>query len=346
MRLVTFVRCGSSEEQFGALLEDDRVVAFGEADPLSSMEAFLAAWPAGLDRAEAWLSKLAASRVDVEPAPRSSVRLLPPVPRPPALLDVGLTPRHLRDATLGLVRQEVRPPFRAAATLFARLLARRAAAGKKPFPYYRGDPCALIGDGEETSWPAASSYLDIEPELAVVVAEVEPGASIRRADQAIAGFTIFNDFTLRDLQWPVMLSLAGPPGCKDFDRSNGLGPCLVTPDQIGDPLDLEVRVRIGNRIAWQGSTREYAAHPSEAVAQIARSQRIPAGTVIGLGTVPGCCSLETGQWLLPGDTIEISFDGIGTLRQRAPDRLPRLETSRWRVRSELAPHWDGGGDRS
>jgi 2-keto-4-pentenoate hydratase/2-oxohepta-3-ene-1,7-dioic acid hydratase in catechol pathway len=346
MRLVTFARKGSAEERFGALLPDDRVVTLGEADPLSSMEAFLAAWPAGLERAEAWMNELAASSVDAEPEPRSSVRLLPPVPRPAALLDFGLTPRHLRDATLGMLRREIRPPLRAAAILLARLLARRAAAGKKPFPYYRGDPCALIGDGEATSWPATSSYLDIEPELAVVVAEVEPGASLRQAERAIAGYTIFNDFSLRDLQWPVMLSLAGPPACKDFHRSNGLGPCLVTPDQIGDPLDLDVRVRIGNRIAWQGSTREYAAHPSEAVAQIASIQRIPAGTVIGLGTVPGCCSLETGEWLLPGDDIEISFDGIGTLRQRTPDRLPRLETSRWRARSELAPYWDGRGTPS
>lgn len=350
MRLVTFALRGSCQERFGALLGDDRVVPFRdprvpaparEDDPLSSAEAFLGAWPGSLERAKQRMHELSAPRADIEPLPRNEVRLLPPVPRPPALLDFGLTPRHLRDATLGLVRREIRPPFGSVAARLARLLARRAAAGKRPFPYYRGDPCALIGDGEATSWPETSSYLDIEPELAVVVGEVGPGASFDQADRAIAGYTIFNDFSLRDLQWPVMLSLAGPPGCKDFDRSNGLGPCLVTPDQIEDPLDLEVQVHIGDRIEWRGSTREYAAHPREVVAQIASIQRVPAGTVIGLGTVPGCCSLETDQWLLPGDTIEIAFDGIGTLHQRAPDRLPPLETSRWRPRPELARYQDG-----
>ncbi|MCP3982930.1 MAG: fumarylacetoacetate hydrolase family protein [bacterium] len=347
---MTFRREGSTEEQFGVLREDGRAVAFrgpaepgrvDESDPLASVEAFLAAWPYSLARAEERVCELAASGDASKPLARSDVRLLPPVPRPPALFDFGLTPRHLRDAALGLVRREIRPPFRTAAVLLARLAGRRAIAVRSPFPYYRGDPCALIGDGEATSWPKASSYLDVEPELAVVVGEVGPGASLEQADRAIVGYTIFNDFSLRDLQWPVMLSLAGPSGCKDFDRSNGLGPCLVTPDQLADPLDQEVRVRIGDRISWSGSTREYAAHPREVVAQIASGQHLVAGSVIGLGTVPGCCSLETEQWLLPGDPIEITFDGIGTLYQRAPDRLPRLSPSRWRSRPELARFQQG-----
>lgn len=62
----------------------------------------------------------------------------------------------------------------------------------------------------------------------------------------------------------------------------------------------------------------------------------PPGTIIGMGTIPGCCGLDNNQWLLPGDQVEISIKGLGTLRQFVPNELPSLESSRWENRKELA----------
>ena len=94
--------------------------------------------------------------------------------------------------------------------------------------YYKCNHNAVIGDNDTIHWPAYSSYLDIEPELAIVTGnEVMP----------IAGYTIFNDSSARDVQFWEMVG-TGPARSKDFGHSKGLGPFIVTPDEIGDPLAL------------------------------------------------------------------------------------------------------------
>jgi len=119
--------------------------------------------------------------------------------------------------------------------------------------YYKGNHHAVIGDNDTISWPSYTSYLDIEPELAVVTVT---------GNMPIAGYTIFNDSSARDVQFPEMIGL-GPARSKDFDRSKGLGPFLVTPDEIEDPLGLDVKVTIGRRYEWRGSTKEYSATPEK-----------------------------------------------------------------------------------
>ncbi|RJG21154.1 fumarylacetoacetate hydrolase family protein [Paenibacillus thiaminolyticus] len=78
-------------------------------------------------------------------------------------------------------------------------------------------------------------------------------------------YLIFNDVSARDVQYDDFRSLCGPGTSTDFHQSNGLGPFLVTPDEVGDPLSLAVSVRISNRWIWEGCTSEYSAHPQEVV---------------------------------------------------------------------------------
>ncbi|MBJ8192204.1 fumarylacetoacetate hydrolase family protein, partial [Bacillus cereus] len=115
------------------------------------------------------------------------------------------------------------------------------------------------------------SYLDIEPELAFVTGK----------GNCIAGYVIFNDSTVRDVQWPDFQALTGPTRCKDFDRSKGIGPFLVTPDEIDNPLVLDVDVRIGERLHWKGSTSEYSAHPAKVMEEVLKVFTPLPGTIIG-----------------------------------------------------------------
>lgn len=337
MKLLRFERDGGTHFGF---VRGDAAVSFaraqsqaGVAHPeLASVEAWLAALPKSLDLAREVAARSASLAAD---APLAQVRIRPPVPRPPALFDFGLSPRHLRNSALTLLRHELGAPVRALLSPLLRLAERRL-RGSSAMPYYKGNHNAVIGDDDLVGWPAFTSYLDVEPELALVTGnEAVP----------LAGYTILNDASARDVQWPEMFG-SGPARCKDFDRSNGLGPFLVTPDEVPDPLALDVEVTVGTRFTWHGSTREYVRHPEEVVRHL-RSVLTPLpGTVIGMGTIPDCTGLDHDQWLHPGDAVAIRFEELGTLRQRIPPAPPDLAPSRWRERPELRAAPSDTGSRS
>jgi 2-keto-4-pentenoate hydratase/2-oxohepta-3-ene-1,7-dioic acid hydratase in catechol pathway len=155
------------------------------------------------------------------------------------------------------------------------------------------------------------------------------------AEAAIAGYVIFNDFSARDVQWLELMGRLGLARCKDFDRSNGIGPFLVTPDEVPNPLSLDVSVTVGKRYRWKGHTSDYTAHPAEVMDYLTSFQTVLPGTIVGMGTVPGCCGLDWDEWLLPGEVVEITFEKLGTLRQLIPVDIGPLEPSRWAMRPQL-----------
>lgn len=329
MKLLTFERNGRSE--FGALL-GDRVVAFDELrdgeepDPLlASVERYLERLPDSFERARELLSGVHGSRVGGHPL--EEVRILPPIPRPAALLDFGLTPRHLVQSARTLLEREFGPVWGRLAHLVMKRRIERASDPVAPL-YYKGNHLAVIGNGDHMGWPVYTSYLDIEPELAFVTGNPEC---------KIAGYTIFNDASARDVQFPEMMG-SGPARSKDFADSNGIGPYLVTPDEIPDPLALSVSVTIGSRYTWSGHTSEYTAHPLEVLEYYEKVFPPRPGTIVGMGTVPGCTGLDNDLWILPGERIEIHIEGLGTLCQRVSPKIGELDASRWKARPELAEY--------
>ncbi|GGM38270.1 hypothetical protein GCM10012275_06610 [Longimycelium tulufanense] len=335
MRLVTFER-GAGPVGFGAVV-GDVVVDFADAarartgavpPRLASVDAYLRGLPASLEEAH----QLLAGVVEADGRRVESVRLLPPVPRPAALLDCTLTPRHVANSTATLLRRSLPSGVGRVAGWVAKPVLGRRPRGVR---YYKGNHNAMIGDHDTIGWPAYTAYLDIEPELAVVTGAVPCGATRAQAVERLAGYLIFNDASARDVQLPEMF-FTGPASSKDFDDSNGLGPYLVTPDDVADPLALDVTVGISDRGTWVGTTADYAMHPIDAVVAIASRRSLAAGTVIGMGTIPDCCGLDRDEWLRPNDQITITFDGLGTLHQRVgtPTTPPG---TRWQRRSDLAP---------
>lgn len=295
---------------------------FGE---LKDIYAYLESLPASEEKARELLQygeSCIASLSDHEKIPLEKAKILSPINAPRALIDFGLTPRHLGNSAATLVRHE----FGIFGALIAPIVKKRisAASGGKML-YYKCNHNAMIGDNDTIHWPVYSSYLDIEPELAMVT-----GNDAR----PVAGYTIFNDSSARDVQFWEMVG-TGPARSKDFDHSKGLGPFLVTQDEIVDLLALNVKVKIGQRYEWQGSTSEYCAPPEKALDYLKTVFTPLPGTVIGLGTIPGCTGLDNDLWINPGEKIEIAFDKLGILRQNIPEEPGRLEPSRWGNRDVL-----------
>jgi fumarylacetoacetate (FAA) hydrolase len=214
----------------------------------------------------------------------ADVRLTAPIPRPPSVRDFYAFERHVRSA--------------------------RAQRGLEMAPewyrlpvFYFSNPAAVGGPEDEVAFPPESSAWDYELEAAAVV-----GAGGR-----IAGFTVMNDWSARDLQKMEMAVGLGPPKGKDFATS--LGPVLVTPDELGD-LRLEMTARVNGEVRSRGDLGDLHWTWEELAAHAARNTILRPGDVLGSGTVGTGCILEhgDGRWLRPGDVVELEIERIGVLR--------------------------------
>jgi fumarylacetoacetate (FAA) hydrolase len=161
--------------------------------------------------------------------------------------------------------------------------------------------------------------LDFELEIAAVIG-VPPGGG----EPEIAGFTLMNDWSARDMQADEVTVGLGPAKAKDFATS--LGPWLVTPDEVpyeDGRLLIEARVEVnGRELARCDAGEQHFSWP-QIVAHAGRDTRLRPGDVLGSGTLTGGCLLELGpfapqpgaepRWLEPGDAVALEADGLGRL---------------------------------
>jgi fumarylacetoacetate (FAA) hydrolase len=229
---------------------------------------------------------LAAGGEDAGEHAIADVRLLAPILRPPSVRDFYAFERHVKAARAqrGL---EIAPEWYQVPV------------------FYFSNPAAIYGPEDEVSFPPESSLWDYELEAAAVL-----GAAGR-----IAGFTVLNDWSARDLQKMEMAVGLGPAKGKDFATS--LGPVLVTADELGD-LRLEMVARVNGEERSRGNLGEMHWPWEDLVAHAGRNTRLLPGDVLGSGTVGTGCILEhaDGRWLRPGDVVELEIEGIGVLRNR------------------------------
>jgi fumarylacetoacetate (FAA) hydrolase len=189
--------------------------------------------------------------------------------------------------------------------------------------FYFSNPAGVIGPDEPVWAPQGSRALDFELELACVIgAECRDLPADDRALEFVAGFTIMNDWSARDLQRKEMAVGLGPSKGKDFATS--LGPELVTFDELGDRyregrLQLEMTAAVNGRVLSRGDSGAMHWTWPQLLAHASRDTRLRPGDVIGSGTVGTGCILEltpdaVGGWLQPGDVVELTVDRLGTLR--------------------------------
>ncbi len=246
-----------------------------------------------------------------------------------ALFDFGLTPRHLKNSADVLMKYEKDNPQTAP------LLQAFAKAVMSPKPkavpghpealsYYKCNMNSIVGDGETVPWPAYTSRLDVEPELAVVYGNEK---------QPVAGFCIFNDISARDVQATEFVG--GFCLTKDMAKGNQLGPFLVTPDEVGDPYNLKVQVVVNGQVKYEGSTSEISHKAEDVFAWLSFIGPIKSGSVMGFGTIPDCTGCDHDDFIDPGAEIQVRIERLGTLRCRFAEPAGKLLPSRWPVREPL-----------
>lgn len=189
--------------------------------------------------------------------------------------------------------------------------------------FYFSNPAGVIGQGDPVRAPQGSAALDYELELACVI-----GTAARdlpaddRALDCVAGFTIMNDWSARDVQRVEMAVGLGPSKSKDFATS--LGPELVTLDELRDcyregRLHLGMQAAVNGKVLSRGNAGSMYWTWPQLLAHASRDTWLRPGDVLGSGTVGTGCILEltpeaVGGWLQPGDVVELTIERLGTLR--------------------------------
>lgn len=189
--------------------------------------------------------------------------------------------------------------------------------------YYKGNPDSVIGIDEDVVWPRFTEKLDYELEFGVILGRRGKNLSTDEAGDYIAGYTIFNDVSARDVIPAEVSASLGPSKGKDFDTGNVIGPWLVTPDEI-DVRDLHMEARINGEVWSTGRSSDMRWTFPEIIAFISTDETVHPGDLIGSGTVENGCGDELDRWIKPGDIVELEVQGLGVLR----NRIVRPETNR------------------
>jgi fumarylacetoacetate (FAA) hydrolase len=243
----------------------------------------------------------------LETVPLDQVRLLAPLDRPPSVRDFFAFEDHVKNSRAGQ-GLEVDPGWY-----------------ERPL-FYFSNPAAIYGPDDEILVPRGCRALDYELEVAAVIgveaADLDPDDPATM--DVVAGFTILNDWSARDIQAREMSQNLGPGKGKDFATS--LGPVVVTRDQFGGLSEGKPKATMTARVNGEEKSRGaleniYFAWTAILAYASANTRLVP-GDVIGSGTCGTGCLLEwrmtghrdTHPWLRPGDVVELDVEHIGVLR--------------------------------
>jgi 2-keto-4-pentenoate hydratase/2-oxohepta-3-ene-1,7-dioic acid hydratase in catechol pathway len=275
MKLATFD--GPAGSHVG-IVEGDEIVDLTALDPsLATMTDLLERGP----QQEASSNSVSAPRL-----PLSSVKLAAPVPRPPKFLAIGYNnPQHLEETNTPRPTRQV---------------------------WFNKQQTCIVGPGDDVWIPRiAPDEVDYEGELGVVIGrrcKDVPNDKSAVLD-VIAGFTIVNDVSVRD--WQVL-----EPGMvvsKSFDTHGPIGPWIVTPDEVGDPLDLGLRTYVNDDLRQDGRTGDMIFDIYDQVSYLSSAFTLEVGDVLSTGTPSGIAWRRPGMYLKAGDAVRVEIDKIGAL---------------------------------
>lgn len=171
---------------------------------------------------------------------------------------------------------------------------------------------SFVGHGEPIVIPRCSTRLDYEAELAVVIGRTGRYVPKERALEWVAGYTLFNDGSIRDYQKRTHQWTLG----KNFDRTGPLGPELVTADELPPgATDLRIRMLVNGEVRQDASTRDMIFDVATTIAALSEAMTLEPGDIIAMGTPSGVGAARTpATFLVAGDVCEVEIERIGTLR--------------------------------
>ncbi len=278
MRLLRFLaRNGNAEH---GLLFEDRVYPLIDMTTTEALDALTG----GKDPGKKILRQT--------PVPLEGLTLLPPIEAPGAYLDFYSFEQHVKTAR-GKRGLDVPPEW-------------------YQYPvWYNGSTRCFSGDGSTVVFPGGENKKDFELELAVVLKKPCHKVTPEQAKDCIGGYTILNDFSARELQAKIMRVGLGPAKAKDFN--NGLGPWVVTPDEIENPRDLAMRAWVNDEIWSEGNSGDAHYTFEQMIAFASEFQTLYPGDILGSGTVGTGCGLELDRFLKTGDKVVLEIESIGKL---------------------------------
>jgi 2-keto-4-pentenoate hydratase/2-oxohepta-3-ene-1,7-dioic acid hydratase in catechol pathway len=175
---------------------------------------------------------------------------------------------------------------------------------------------AIIGPDEPMVYPEAlTSEMDYELELAVVVGKAGKFFSPDEAEEYIAGYLVFNDITARDIQREEMKSGVFCLS-KSIDTFVPIGPWIVTPDEVGDPHELSMQLRVNGEVRQSSNMANMSVTVPEILSHYSPMGYSP-GDIVSTGTVSGVAGFSddpASLYLKPGDVVEAEIERVGTLR--------------------------------
>ncbi|HAY85533.1 MAG TPA: FAA hydrolase family protein [Chloroflexi bacterium] len=293
MKLVTYIH---NEAPSLGLVVNDRVIdlrsAYIQRDPegilpppdmLSLIQSGQQTWEI-LRQTAAWAETHPIS----SSYPLADIKISMPIANPSKIICVGLNYMdHCREQNLEIPKSPV---------LFAKF------------------PSTLIGHEQPITWPGkVSSQVDYEAELAVIIGKKARNVMAKRAYEYVAGYSIINDISARDVQFADQQWVRG----KSFDTFCPMGPFFVTPDEIGNPMELPIRLSLNGKVMQESNTNEMIFKLPYLIEFITQTCTLLPGDIISTGTPAGVGVFRDPKVLLkPGDLLEVEIDGLGLLRNR------------------------------
>ena len=245
--------------------------------------------PGGLAAADAAARKAPVSAVQA----MASVTMLPLIPNPGKIVCMGLNyADHAKEG--GNARPEY-PSF-----------------------FLRGNS-SMVGHNQPIVRPKASTQLDYEAELAVIIGKKARHLTADNALDCIAGYSCFNDGSIRNYQRKSSQWTIG----KNFDGTGPFGPCMVTPDELPPgAAGLRIQSRLNGKVMQDANTDVFLWNVVEALRIITECMTLEPGDVIITGTPAGVGYARTPPvWMAPGDVCEIEVEGVGILSNPIVDEV-------------------------
>ncbi|MEH7388426.1 fumarylacetoacetate hydrolase family protein [Bacillus sp. JJ1521] len=266
----------------------------------NDMVAFIENDEAGMEAAQTALSRAIESGDEVGPEgeqiilPLDEIKLLPPVTSPPMLRDFMAFETHLKNIYPRLGR-EIPPEWY-----------------EMP-AYYKGNPSSLSTHGDEIPMPSHATEMDFEFELGLIIGRGGKNIQRENAMDHVFGLTIYNDFSARQIQSKELAIGLGPAKAKDFSKGNALGPWIVTMDEIKDVYNLAMKAKVNDEVWCDENSGSIHWKFEDLIAHASWEEYLQSGDVLGSGTIGWGSGHERGQYLYPGDRVELEVEGIGTL---------------------------------
>lgn len=279
MKLVTFSNADSDTPRTGLLVEGGIIDLAAAGLPPTMME-LLQAGDSGMQRAAALAGSSALISAD-------TATLHAPVPNPGKVLAIGLNyADHVEESGMEKPKHQM---------------------------WFNKQHNCINGPYADINLPMASSRLDYEAELCVVIGKRCKHVPREKAHEVIAGYCCGNDVSVRDWQLRVQTMQIG----KSFDTHGPLGPWLVTPDEVGDPHNLEIRCWVNGEERQHSNTRHLIFDCFDAIAHLTQAFTLDVGDVLYMGTPSGVgVAMQPPHFLKADDVVKVEVEKLGFIENR------------------------------